>query len=146
MQETQDQLDDFRAFWLAAGADEVLFKGYTTWGDQTADFVELAVPSARKAHHRDFPCSFLWESLVIAWNGRVVPCCYDYDAKSTMGDLNTHSLWEIWNGEAYRTLRRMELDGSNNTPLCSNCSQAPGHPQNPLWPIPLQVQRTVSRA
>jgi radical SAM protein with 4Fe4S-binding SPASM domain len=80
-------------------------------------------------------CSHLWESLVITWDGHVVPCCYDYDAKETLGDITRQSLWEIWNGEAYRGLRRKGLDGCNDSPLCSGCTQAPGRPQQPLWPI-----------
>lgn len=142
MRETQDQLDEFRTFWLAAGADEVLFKDYTTWGDQTGDFLEL-LPSSGKdrlRHQREFPCSYLWESLVISWDGRVVPCCYDYDAKSAMGDMTTQSLGEIWNGEAYRSLRQKERDGRNDSPLCAGCVQAPGHARNPLWPLPLPAR------
>lgn len=146
MEETQDQLEGFRTFWLEAGADEVLFKDYTSWGNQTNDFVELASPSARDRlrSHREFPCSYLWESLVITWNGRVVPCCFDYDAKSTMGDVGTQTLWEIWNGEAYRTLRRRERDGCNDSPLCADCGNAPGHARDPLWPIKLPSLRSAA--
>ncbi len=145
MQETQDQLDEFRSFWLAAGADEVIYKDYTSWGNQSGDFLELATVPIRESlrRQREFPCSYLWESLVIGWDGRVVPCCFDYDAKSTMGDVTTQSLREIWNGDAYRTLRRKELDGSNDSPLCVGCSQAPGHPRNLIWPIPLPAARSL---
>lgn len=147
MKETEGQLGEFRRAWLEAGADEVLFKDYTTWGDQTADFVEL-LPTAGgpRRRQREFPCSALWESVVITWNGRVVPCCYDYDAKATMGDLNRQTLAEIWNGEAYRTMRRNERNGCNDSALCAGCTQAPGHAVHPLWPVvPRRLARTLAR-
>jgi radical SAM protein with 4Fe4S-binding SPASM domain len=78
----------------------------------------------------------LWESVVIAWDGRVVPCCYDFDASVTLGDLKKQSLREIWNGEAYVAMRTKELNGCNDKSLCRNCNQAPGFRQNPAWPLP----------
>lgn len=140
MRETQGELDAFRNFWLALGADEVLFKPFTTWASQSADIVPLATieDQINAPVRRTFPCSHLWESLVITWNGLVVPCCYDYNAKQVMGDLNHQTLWEIWNGLEYQELRRKELNGCNDSPLCAGCTQAPGHPQNPLWPLPFR--------
>ena len=144
MEDTKTQLEDFKKTWTAAGANEILFKPFVTWGNQDTQFVELASSDTKKrlqSQIRDFPCFFLWKSLVIAWDGRVVPCCYDFDATATMGDLKTQSIREIWNGEAYVNLRKMELAGKNQTPLCASCNQAPGFRQNPLWPLPVQVTR-----
>lgn len=90
MEETKSQLEDFRRTWLAAGADEILFKPFVTWGNQDTQFVEIASLESRTAHSqrvREHPCFALWESVVIAWDGRVVPCCYDFDASVTLGDL-----------------------------------------------------------
>ena len=137
MDETAAQLDEFRRFWEAAGADEVQFKPYTTWANQVGDIIELATPEVRTAVRtvRPNPCRFLWESVVIAWNGLVVPCCHDYDAKEVLGDLKVQSLAEIWNGEPMQRLRRDEAAGCNNSALCADCSQAPGDPPQRLWPI-----------
>jgi radical SAM protein with 4Fe4S-binding SPASM domain len=144
MEETKSQLEDFRRTWLAAGADEILFKPFVTWGNQDTQFVEIASLESRTAHSqrmREHPCFALWESVVIAWDGRVVPCCYDFDASVTLGDLKKYSLREIWNSEAYVELRSKELRGCNDTSLCRNCNQAPGFTQNPLWPLPQMGSR-----
>ena len=85
---------------------------------------------------RKHPCKTLWHNLVIAWDGRVLPCCFDFDAKSVMGDIRVQTLDEIWNGPAYVKLRQLELQGRNNTPLCANCTQAPGHERDPHWGRP----------
>ncbi|MEI7624495.1 MAG: SPASM domain-containing protein, partial [Actinomycetes bacterium] len=135
MDETQSQLDDFESFWKMAGADEVLFKRFGTWGNQFDGLLELVEDAGVVAQPRENPCYFLWESMVVSWNGLVVPCCNDYDAKEVLGDVNHQTLKEIWNGEAYQRLRKNELGGCNDSSLCAGCDQAPGHRRERLWPV-----------
>ena len=135
MDETQSQLDEFQAFWEQAGADEILFKPFSTWGNQFDSLTTLVETAKPLSQPREFPCKFLWESMVVSWNGLVVPCCNDYDAKEVLGDVNHQTLKEIWNGEPYQRLRRSELGGCNNSSLCAGCDQAPGHERKPLWPV-----------
>jgi radical SAM protein with 4Fe4S-binding SPASM domain len=135
MDKTAPELELFKEFWLARGADEVLFKGYVAWGRQDPTFLELATPEwrTRLMAPRPHNCKFLWESVVIGWDGRVLPCCFDYDAQMVMGDLKTQSLTDIWNSPAYIELRRAELQGRNCNPLCAKCADAPGHARDPHW-------------
>jgi len=135
MDETQAQLDEFQTFWEQAGADEILFKPFGGWGNQFDGLSILVEETKRVLQPREFPCKFLWESMVISWSGLVVPCCYDYDAKEVLGDVNHQTLNEIWNGEAYQRLRRNELGGCNDSSLCVNCEEAPGHKPQRLWPV-----------
>lgn len=68
------------------------------------------------------PCNWLWKSLAIYWDGRVASCCADFTGDQLIGDLRTHSLREIWNGEAMVSLRRMQVEGRyKEAPLCSGC-------------------------
>jgi radical SAM protein with 4Fe4S-binding SPASM domain len=135
MEETANDLEQFRTDWTERGANEILFKPFVDWGGQDEGITQRALASELAAFKspRLHPCKFLWQSLVIAWDGRVVPCCYDYDAKLVLGDLRKNTLAEIWNSEAYVNLRRAELAGRNNSDLCASCSQAPGHARNPNW-------------
>jgi len=147
MDETKSQLEDFKRYWLAAGADEVIYKPFVTWGNQDSQFVQLAVPESQEGHRTQLrvnPCYHLWESVVIAWDGRVVPCCFDFDASVSLGDLKTQSLREVWNSQAYQSLRQKELEGRNDMPLCRNCNQAPSYLRNPLWPLPRQVAKAAA--
>jgi radical SAM protein with 4Fe4S-binding SPASM domain len=136
MEETREEQAAFTEQWQRSGADQVLLKQYTAWGQQgdVQSFADLAPNEARArletARPRPFPCSHMWSTVVIAWDGRVVPCCFDYDAVMTMGDLKTQTLEEIWNGEPYRKLRAAELAGTNDNPLCRNCKEAPGYQRN----------------
>jgi radical SAM protein with 4Fe4S-binding SPASM domain len=140
MEDNKDQLQAFADHWTQRGADKILFKPFTAWGNQTDDFTHLAAAEQRELLQRALrphPCRYLWESVVIAWDGRVVPCCFDYNATMVMGDLRTQTLAEIWNSEDYVRFRRMELEGTNASSLCRNCSEAPGSPRDPNFPEPV---------
>jgi len=142
MQENRAALDAFKTRWETAGADEVRFKKYTAWGNQAdhGTFAELALDEAkarlRELSPRAHPCYYMWSSVVVTWDGRVVPCCFDYDAVAAMGDLRTQTLAEIWNGEKYQALRAAELAGTNDNALCRNCVEAPGFARDPSQPPP----------
>ena len=73
-----------------------------------------------RKHLVNNPCLFLWSQLIILSNGDIIPCCIDYDAKLKLGNINSSSLDEIWNGNKMRTLRNAHL--MNIYPsICKNC-------------------------
>jgi radical SAM protein with 4Fe4S-binding SPASM domain len=133
MKENAGETEAFVRLWRELGADEVSVKAMTRWGDQDDTFKDLATEQRRSvlAQPRNHPCTNFWTSMTITWDGRVVPCCYDYDAKMTLGDLKTQTLEEIWNGEAYVNARTAEREGRNFSELCKNCTDAPGAPRPP---------------
>ena len=67
-------------------------------------------------------CARLWFNPVITWDGKVIPCCFDKDAKYVMGDLNRESFREIWNGPKYRIFRKIILSDRNAVEICRNCT------------------------
>ncbi len=68
-------------------------------------------------------CVSPWRSVVVLWDGRVVPCCKDADAKLVLGDLRHQSLEQIWQGPAARALRAIHSAGVTipGAHLCSCC-------------------------
>jgi radical SAM protein with 4Fe4S-binding SPASM domain len=68
-------------------------------------------------------CWRLWHSPVITWDGLVVPCCFDKDAKHRMGDLKNKSFKEIWKQPEYLDFRRKILKGRAEIDICANCSE-----------------------
>jgi MoaA/NifB/PqqE/SkfB family radical SAM enzyme len=69
-------------------------------------------------------CDYPWRTMVILWDGRVVPCCLDYNGTGVIGDVNKDSIYDIWNGESYRKLRRdfKKLQYKPYT-LCLHCER-----------------------
>ena len=67
-------------------------------------------------------CSYPWRTMVILQDGQVSVCCLDYNGSVIMGDVNSSSISEIWNGKKYLTLRDSfkRLDYSKY-PICNKC-------------------------
>lgn len=67
-------------------------------------------------------CTYPFRSVVVLWDGRIVPCCRDDDAKLILGDLNTQTLQEIWEGEPARHLREAHIQRDiKQGHLCDGC-------------------------
>jgi len=78
----------------------------------------------------NFPCYRQWLTFTALWDGRVSLCCADLDGRVVVGDLNTQSIAEIWNGEPYRLVRREQLE-SGGPAICRHCD-LPAK-DSPLW-------------
>lgn len=63
--------------------------------------------------------------LQIQVDGTVNMCCFDFDGKLTLGDLNTQSLEEIFDSELATKIRKHHLDASfeNSGLICERCDQ-----------------------
>ncbi len=68
-------------------------------------------------------CWRMWSGSVFTWDGGVVPCCFDKDAKHSMGSLKDMSFKEIWNSEEYRSFRRSVIREREQIDICKNCSE-----------------------
>jgi hypothetical protein len=78
----------------------------------------------------NFPCYRQWLTFTALWDGRVSLCCADLDGHVVLGDLNTQTIADIWNSEAYRTVRREQL-ASGGPAICRNCDLP--KKDSPLW-------------
>jgi len=78
----------------------------------------------------NFPCYRPWLTFTVLWDGRVSLCCADFDGKTILGDLNTHSIAEIWNADPYRNARRQHLE-SGGPDVCRACDLP--RKDSPLW-------------
>jgi MoaA/NifB/PqqE/SkfB family radical SAM enzyme len=96
-----------------------------------------AIPvQIRNRPSQKFPCFLLWRQMPVLSDGTVAMCCDDWDGRAALGNLNTHSIREVWRDsqqrQAARTLhlqgRRDEID------LCAGCEA----PRRPPWWFPAQ--------
>ena len=71
-------------------------------------------------------CFRMWSSCVITWDGWVVPCCYDKDAKYRMGNLNDQTFDSIWKSGKYRDFRHKVLHARETIDICTNCMEGMG--------------------
>ena len=71
----------------------------------------------------DNQCWKMWHSCVITWDGEVVPCCFDKDAKYSMGNAFETDLKDIWYNENYHDFRKNLLNSRSKIDICKNCSE-----------------------
>jgi radical SAM protein with 4Fe4S-binding SPASM domain len=77
-----------------------------------------------RIYRRRNPCKQMWNAPVIHWDGTVVSCSFDPYGLYSLGNLRDGSFWEIWQGEAYRNMRRQFRDNWRQMPRCGDCSYA----------------------
>lgn len=68
-------------------------------------------------------CWRMWQGCVITWDGKVVPCCFDKDAKYKLGNLETDTFESIWFSAPYNNFRRSILKSRNQIDICTNCTE-----------------------
>jgi len=68
-------------------------------------------------------CWRMWQGCVITWDGKIVPCCFDKDAKYKLGNLEKDTFESIWFSESYNNFRRSILKSRNQIDICTNCTE-----------------------
>lgn len=77
---------------------------------------------ARFLKPRYLPCPYLWFSLVITWDGKIVPCCMDFFENEILGRAGRDSIREVWNGPEIKSLRNKIASGKyKEIKMCSDC-------------------------
>jgi len=66
-------------------------------------------------------CRNLWRTVSVYWDGRVVPCCVDYEGAFILGDIRKDPLTKIFNGTPMRRLRKKHLKGQFES-ICKYCN------------------------
>jgi len=107
---TEDNVKEIPAFKKMFRKTEIT--GFANWTGARKD--KLARTGKK------VPCWVLFHQMFILWDGRVVPCCMDFDAKQVMGDINKQSVREVWEGSNW--MRKMHANYDFSTPVCKNCN------------------------
>jgi len=78
--------------------------------------------SLRPKHIPDNECAWIWNSIVINWNGDAVPCCRDPNGLHVFGNVFEDGLMRVFNGKKAREFRRQILTDQRNVDICNLCS------------------------
>ncbi len=131
---SEHQIDEVKQLARKIGVDEVKLKSAQVYDYENGN--PLIPTIERYTRYRKLPdgryepkhaltphCWKLWHSCVITWDGAVLPCCFDKDARHQLGKLQEMSLQEIWQSRAYQNFRWQLLGGRDNIDICQNCSE-----------------------
>ncbi len=69
-----------------------------------------------------FHCAQPYHRMFLKNNGNVTICCFDDKDEVIVGNWRQQKLHEIWNGEAYRAIRRLHAEGRYyEMAICRKC-------------------------
>ena len=66
-------------------------------------------------------CKHPWMSMTIKSNGEATMCMEDFNNEIILGNANTESLYDIWNGKKYDEFRRQHLRASDKIKCVCEC-------------------------
>ena len=130
----EHQLNDVQLLAKKLGVDEVVFKTAQVYNFENGNsLIPDNIKYSRYKKNSDGTysiknkllnqCWRMWSSCVVTWDGVVVPCCFDKDAKHQLGDLKQQSFKELWNSEKYQNFRQSILKSRQEIDICKNCSE-----------------------
>lgn len=130
----EHQLNDVEQLAKELGVDEVLYKTAQVYdyenGNPLIPTIEKYSRYKKLANGKYViknellnQCWRMWSACVVTWDGIVVPCCFDKDAKHQLGDLKQQSFDELWSSDKYQSFRHKILKSRKEIDICQNCSE-----------------------
>jgi MoaA/NifB/PqqE/SkfB family radical SAM enzyme len=116
-------VDQVETYWVKdIGIDYLIKRKFLTWGINTSLKTEKSADPIAYLNVDEVPCPFIFERLNIDSRGNVMVCGYDISAHTTMGNVNTESIADIWHGPGFSYYRQKHLAGNGkDIGLCSGC-------------------------
>lgn len=130
----EGEIEDVKKLGRSIGVDAVQIKTAQVYHFEHADdLIPTNTKYARykKSHSGKWEiknpllnqCWRMWQGCVITWDGSLVPCCFDKDAKYKIGNLKNQSFASVWHSEDYMKFRQAILKGRSQIDICTNCTE-----------------------
>ena len=129
----EHEIKDFEILAKKIKVDKVTFK--TAQLNNIDDFHKYNPKQLRNSRYKQInkklvrkgkvknSCWRMWHSCVITWDGNVIPCCFDKDAKFVFGNVKDESLQKIWRNNIYQKFRKNIFSDRKSIAMCQNCTQ-----------------------
>ncbi|MBU1727276.1 MAG: radical SAM protein [Candidatus Omnitrophica bacterium] len=121
----KQQRDSFVRYWKSYlyGDDKIHFQRFTNFANNIPEsFAGARTDNFSLYVRKFFGCRRLWRDIAIYCNGDISACCYDSDGRLIIGNVNSNTIREIWNGPDMKNIREAHLDGDlSKFKLCLNC-------------------------
>lgn len=131
---TEHQIPEIKKLAKEYGVDKVVFKTAQIYNYKNGnELIPINDNYSRYANNGDGTfsiknklianCWKMWHSCVITWDGQVVPCYFDKDAKYPMGNLKEATFTDVWNSLAYKKFRNLLMGSRSSIEMCQNCTE-----------------------
>ena len=127
---TENHKNEIRQIGKEFGADIIQFKTAQFYDEQNIEML----PSQKNSRYTQEngkltiknklknKCWKMWSSCIIAWNGNVLPCCFDKNHTFSYGNIQEKSLAEIWFSKPYTNFRKLVHTERGKISMCQNCT------------------------
>jgi radical SAM protein with 4Fe4S-binding SPASM domain len=116
----KENLNRFRALFKRLPLNKFTVKPLHNWGGQLP--VDKSAGRSSPIGTKYSPCTNIWYSMVILWDGSVALCCQDWYNENCLGNIKDSSLEAMWNGETIVAVRDLLAKKQfNQIETCSKC-------------------------
>lgn len=131
MKYNESEIEPFIKKWKKTDINYINVKSFCSraWRAREIDTFGEIPELKRKIKARP-PCFYLWEMLIILWNGKVITCCQDLCGELIVGDAKKQELSRIWNSPKLIDLRKKHLANDFSMEPCKRCPDWKGFPRN----------------
>lgn len=103
-----ENVEKFKANFTDLPLDCIQVRQPSTWGGYFSGTEKFKPRDLTKEFS---PCSYLWSSMAVLWDGRIVACCSDFFGENVLGKFPEKTLKEIWNDEPIVGFRKSMRNG-----------------------------------
>lgn len=119
---SNEEKDEMINFWRNVGIKNINYFDMPTNRAGNVSFLPKVKHNSVKG------CESIWanEMIHILYNGDVILCCMDWKREIVLGNVKKESIYQIWNGEKYKKIRKM-VNGKIESPpnfICKRCEAA----------------------
>jgi radical SAM protein with 4Fe4S-binding SPASM domain len=108
--EIMPRLKEYREFWENI-VDEVAYIDFKDYSYLKEDLIS------------DWTCPYLWQRMMITWNGKISICGFDYSNNHDLGNVKNTSLRSAWKSDIMEEIRSKHKAGkSHEVEVCNGCA------------------------
>lgn len=129
-------LEHWRSFLDRDRGDIFMTTGLHNWAGGK-DYPTVRLPEAER--HCDWP----FRQMQVLWDGKVAPCCFDYDGSVVLGDVTGSSIRDVWHSQPYEEFRSVWRNRrSYSLEICAHCD----NPEGTWAPRPVRQEQQPASA
>ena len=105
----KDSIEEYKRFWSGI-ADEIAFLDYKEMKER------------KKGLKFPWACPQLWQRMQVWWDGTILPCNHDDDARLKLGNIEDITIKDAWKSDSLNAVREKHKNGfSHEIPSCDGC-------------------------
>jgi len=138
LKENESELQNLQPFVSDLGADKYSIRKVVSYSTHDPDWskVKNLMPSEKSGYvHRLYAssnpapklkmfCAYPYRHAAVNWDGAVIPCCKDIDARHVLGNaFEGKPFKEIWNSDRFLAFRSQIKENIDCIDICQKCNR-----------------------